>query len=100
MKKLVCGESLLATNDIVNNLETAIFPNPANDAFNVRITDGDYSTNWQTELMDVTGKRVASQKFSSNQFSIARNNLAAGMYLLRINNANDNYSTVKKIFFE
>ncbi len=100
MNKLVCGENLLPTNDIVNNLETSIFPNPTNDAFNVHISDGDYSTNWQTELIDVTGKRVAAQKFSSNQFSIARNNLPSGMYLLRINNATGNYSTVKKIFFE
>ncbi len=101
MKKLICNEALnLPTNDIVNTVESNIYPNPANDAFTVHITDGDYSTNWQTELIDVTGKRVASQKFSSNQFSLSRNNLSSGMYFLRITNANDNYSTVKKVFFE
>ena len=100
MKKLICNESLLPTNNISGNLETEVYPNPTNDVLNVRIADGDYSTNWNTELLDITGKRVAAQKFESNQFSLSRNNIPSGLYFLRITNALNNFSTVKKVFFE
>ena len=100
MKKLICGEAITPTNDIVNNLETSIFPNPATNEFNVHIADGDYSTHWQIELTSTTGKNVASQKFETNQFTITRSNIPPGLYFLRITNTIDYISTVKKVIFQ
>lgn len=102
MKRLVCGENpnVTPTNNIVENFDSEIFPNPSDAVLNVRIADGNYAAQWQTELIDVTGKRVATQKFDSNQFSITRNNMPSGLYFLRITNTTNNFSTVKKVIFE
>ena len=99
MKKLICGETISPTNNIVENFDLEVYPNPTTDILNVHIVDGNYSTNWQTELIDVTGKKVAAQKFASNQFTLSRGNLASGLYFLRITNSTDNYSTIKKVYF-
>lgn len=65
-------------NNIANIIQAQVYPNPATNIISINapyeITDA--------VITDITGKVVASQKVNANK--IAVDNLAAGMYLLKV----------------
>jgi hypothetical protein len=70
-----------------NNLEVAIYPNPVNDLLNIETA---------LELQSVEIYNIQGQKvLSSNQKQINVSDLAAGVYMLRIQDADNNIATKK-----
>ena len=72
-----------------NNLDVALYPNPVNDLLNIETV---------LELQSVEIYNIQGQKvLSSNQKQINVSNLAAGMYMVRIQDADNNIATKKVI---
>jgi sugar lactone lactonase YvrE len=70
-----------------NNLEVALYPNPANNLLNIETA---------LELQSVEIYNIQGQKvLSSNQKQINVSDLAAGMYMVRIQDADNNIATKK-----
>ncbi|MQP23481.1 T9SS type A sorting domain-containing protein, partial [Flavobacterium sp. LMO8] len=78
----------LSTSDFSqNNLEVALYPNPVNDILNIETA---------LELQSVEIYNIQGQKvLSSNQKQINVSDLAAGMYMVRIQDIDNNIATKK-----
>lgn len=66
--------------EAANTFNGNIFPNPANEVLN--ITRGE-ATPATLELVDLTGKVVASQHLTSTQEQLNVSNIPSGLYLLK-----------------
>ena len=85
---LFTNNSLLATDNFnLNNLEVSLYPNPANDVLNIEMTNEVKSI----EIYNIQGQKVKS----SNQKQINVADLAAGMYMIRIQDADNAIATKK-----
>lgn len=88
------GTTITSVNE-VNKLDDnnfVCFPVPANNELNITANNGQL---YNCTLFDVFGKKIMSTNFST-QTSISTGELASGVYLLNIKDANGN-STTKKI---
>lgn len=88
------GTTITSVNEI-NKLDDnnfVCFPVPANNELNITAKNGEL---YSCTLFDVFGKKIMSTNLS-NQISINTGELASGVYLLNIQDANGN-STTKKI---
>lgn len=76
-------EEVLITIVAINesDIKAFISPNPTKGMLNI-VADGIYNIN----VVDVTGKIVASQSMNSTSTTIDINNLANGVYFIRLNN--------------
>jgi len=90
--------SLLFTNNTLssadfnqNNLQVSLYPNPATDILNIEMTNEIKSI----EIYNIQGQKV----MSSNQKQINISDLAAGLYMVRIQDV-DNAIATKKIIIE
>lgn len=72
-----------------NNLEVALYPNPTNDNLNIETTLELKSI----EIFNIQGQKV----LESNQKQINVSDLAAGMYMVKIQDAEDNVATKRII---
>ncbi|WP_452232977.1 PA domain-containing protein [Lacinutrix sp. MEBiC02595] len=69
----------------------SIYPNPSNGTINIKVSQ-DYGKALAT-IFDMNGRKVFSSELSLNQQStIEANNLATGMYVLKIQGANFTHS--------
>ncbi len=82
----------LGTDDFQNiNLLITVYPNPTVNTIILKIDNSNLDTlNFQ--LFDINGKQILSQKISTVETLIDLQNLAAAIYLLKIN---DTYKTIK-----
>lgn len=79
--------TLSSQNFNQNNLEVALYPNPVNDVLNIETA---------LELQSVEIYNIQGQKvLSYNQKQINVSNLAAGMYMVRIQDSDNNIATKK-----
>lgn len=88
------GTTITSVNE-VNKLDDnnfVCYPVPANNELNITAKNGEL---YSCILFDVFGKKIMSTNLS-NQTSISTGELASGVYLLNIQDANGN-STTKKI---
>ena len=88
------GTTIVSVNEI-NKLDDnnfVCYPVPANNELNITTNNGEL---YSCTLLDIFGKKIMSTNLS-NQTSINTSELAAGVYLLNIQDANGN-STTKKI---
>lgn len=84
---LYANNTLSTTNFSNNNLQASLYPNPTNDILNVTIA---------TEIKSVEVFNLQGQKVkSSNQKQIAVGDLASGVYLVKIQDANNAVTTQK-----
>jgi hypothetical protein len=74
-----------------NNLQVSLYPNPATDILNIEMTNEIKSI----EIYNIQGQKV----MSSNQKQINISDLAAGLYMVRIQDV-DNAIATKKIIIE
>ena len=87
--------SLYTTNTLTsesfntNNLEVGLYPNPVNDILNIDTKEEVLSV----EIFALQGQKVMSSK--QNKINIAE--LPAGIYLVRIEDVNNNIATKKII---
>ena len=84
---LFTNNTLSNSDFSINNLEVALYPNPVNDLLNIETA---------LELQSVEIYNIQGQKvLSSNQKQINVSNLAAGMYMVRIQDTDNNIATKK-----
>jgi choice-of-anchor B domain-containing protein len=78
---------------IENKLTHNLFPNPTQHQFTIMSSE---ATSF--ELFNTMGKKVSSEKISSNQTIIKRNGLANGLYFYMLKNKNEKVGSGKVIF--
>lgn len=83
-------------NDIKKDNEslTAIFPNPAKSALNIRNNEQIIR---RVEVLDITGRVVAVKTVNAHSYQLERGNLNDGVYLLKIHF--DGEQITKKVLF-
>ncbi len=81
----------------LSNGELVVFPNPAKETVTVKLATG-LTGNSTIELYDAIGKMVISQKVMDAATTVYIDNLAKGIYTLRIVSANK--QTVRRIIKE
>ena len=79
--------SLTSENFNTNNLDVKLYPNPVRDILNIEIESDIQSI----EIYNIQGQKV----LSSNQKQINVSDLASGMYLVRIQDIDNNIATKK-----
>uniref|UniRef100_UPI004049A7ED LamG-like jellyroll fold domain-containing protein n=1 Tax=Flavobacterium sp. TaxID=239 RepID=UPI004049A7ED len=84
---LYTNNTLTSQNFNQNNLEVSLYPNPANDVLNIETALEIQSV----EIYNIQGQKV----MSANQKQINVSNLAAGMYMVRIQDADNAIATKK-----
>ena len=79
--------SILFGNDFVVKAS----PNPFNDLLSIDVTSGKTSGDMSFELLDITGKTVATKQINyangKLNASFSTENLTAGSYILRVKDA-------------
>jgi hypothetical protein len=87
VSSLYTSNTLSSSDFSQNNLEVKLYPNPVNDILNIETA---------LELQSVEIYNLQGQKvLSSNQKQINVSDLAAGMYMVRIQDAENNIATKK-----
>jgi hypothetical protein len=87
VSSLYTNNTLSSSDFTQNNLEVALYPNPVRDILNIETTLEVQSV----EIYNIQGQKV----LSSNQKQINVSDLAAGMYMVRIQDAENNIATKK-----
>ena len=79
------SEATVSTNSISSLNEHNIVPNPNNGSFSVQL-NFDISEFVEVEVLDISGRVVQSsgKELTSGQFDFNLNNIAAGVYFVRI----------------
>jgi hypothetical protein len=62
--------------------EIGIFPNPANESFSIRIPEP--LSNFNLQILDLTGKEIKSFYNLNNDTKIETSELNCGLYLLKL----------------
>lgn len=84
---LYTNNTLSSSNFSQNNLEVKLYPNPVRDILNIEIVNDIQSI----EIYNIQGQKV----MTSNKKQINLSNLASGMYLVKIQDAENNSATKK-----
>jgi sugar lactone lactonase YvrE len=87
ISSLHTNNTLTSENFNLNNLEVKLYPNPVRDILNIEIENDIQSI----EIYNIQGQKV----LSSNQKQINVSDLATGMYMIRIQDIDDNIATKK-----
>jgi len=85
----------IGINEVPLIENVSMYPNPA--ATEVTLEFGKITGTVNVSLIDITGKTVINTNTNENRLTISRNDLPAGMYLVRIK-AGDQVATTKLIF--
>lgn len=80
-----------AINAIIN-----VFPNPANDMISLNVENYD-ATHLTYQLIDESGRVMENTNLSGNLTPIIMRNLSAGIYFIRVSDANNVVKTFKII---
>lgn len=73
--------------------DITVYPNPASQALNVELPK-ELNTTWNLEIFDMVGARVKNiENLQSNYYTVERNGLPSGMYVLRITAGKQQYQT-------
>jgi Secretion system C-terminal sorting domain len=79
-----------------NELSITILQNPIVDETDILLSDTPLSIKGNFQLFDLNGRVVLSQNFEGNRFVLQKNDLAAGLYILKIR-TQEGQMGVKKI---
>ena len=92
------GSLITGTNgNLSNPLSIEIYPNPSRDFVNVNISNAAADPNCHVELMDVCGSLLKQEDIIRQQNRISIQNIAWGIYYLRITDSRGNSVTRKLI---
>lgn len=69
------------------SIRTKIYPNPFSDIANITVEGYQNTSPLRLHIYDAMGREVAQQKSTNHQFQLNRNQLPAGIYYYRIQNA-------------
>lgn len=79
-----------------NSIVSEVYPNPSENDMTI-VFENSNSTH-KIELYDITGKIISSYSTEYSKFKISKNNLASGLYFLKVSNKQGESSTQKIIF--
>ena len=84
------GVSALTTSNLDNliHFNFDLFPNPANNSFNIQILNEENKT-YEFELYNVMGQLISKEKISDNLFSYNTSSLTSGMYICKVSEINN-----------
>lgn len=90
-------DGMVGTNDVIENSDLKLFPNPANNVLNIELVkneifDGKYL------IFNGVGQLVQSGQFKSSQFEVNLEMLAGGIYFCKIEN--NGLSMIRKFIKE
>lgn len=90
--------TVLNNETFENNNNVSIYPNPVKDILNIKVKD--FSSEVLVKVIDINGREVYAQKVNNmnNSNSINLSNLSTGIYVLKLQGENLNYS--EKIILE
>ena len=80
-----------------NKVETAIYPNPAENQVNIRIDESYSFNNLNVQVVDLTGRTVLDTQINSAMSSLNVDGLEKGIYLVRIANGRETIHASKLI---
>lgn len=78
------------------NLSAVTYPNPTSDYITLKISDSALD-NLSYKLIDVNGKAIANGSITNADTQISMQSLALGMYILKVNQNNQELKTFKII---
>jgi hypothetical protein len=78
------------------NLSAITYPNPTSDYIVLKISDSALD-NLSYKLIDVNGKAIANGSITNTDTQISMQSLALGMYILKVNQNNQELKTFKII---
>ena len=78
------------------NLKAVTYPNPTSDYIVLKITDSSLD-NLSYKLIEINGKDISNGSITNADTQIAMQNLAIGMYILKVNQNNQELKTFKII---
>ncbi len=76
----------LSVEDLQNNVNITLMPNPFKDYTTIRVEGG--NTSYQLRIFDMMGQVVKQDVTTNNVFTIQRGSMAAGVYMYEISNNN------------
>ena len=80
-----------------NEVETAIYPNPAENQVNIKIDESYAFNNLNVQVVDLTGRIVLDTQVNSAMSSLNVEGLEKGIYLVRITNGSETIHASKLI---
>jgi len=93
-----CNSSSVGMNELTHNsVISEVYPNPSENDMTI-VFENSNSTH-KIELYDITGKIISSYSTEDSKFKISKNNLASGLYFLKVSN-NQGESTTQKVIFK
>ena len=78
------------------NLKAVTYPNPTTDYVMLNITDNGL-TNLSYNLIDVQGRVLSNEQISDSDTQISMKKFSIGMYVLKVNQNNNELKTFKII---
>lgn len=88
----------IKNNEYANNIDFDLYPSPASQFVNIRISNTYYAKNIQIELLDILGHKINSYPITNknNLVQFPLENVLAGIYYVRLINTNGNQSSIQK----
>ena len=109
LKQLVCGESITAPTQDIDNQSVKIYPNPSEDVMTLSfdksssniLSNANYTEGYRITVYDVIGRQVFdSGKQYSDSFNLNKKDFGKGLFIARITFGDKASPIVKKIVFE
>jgi len=93
----ISGTTLVQDGVVLNNDEfslsqTAIFPNPASNSFQISL-NSNLDQNAELNVLDINGRTVINTRLESNLQSISISNLSNGLYIVKVNNGSNSFTS-------
>ena len=85
--------SIVSVEDHDFDVDISIFPNPAVDFLNVKISDINKANN--LSMYDVSGKLLSQQQINNNEFKISFSRVSTGNYILVFTKDDNKIKTIK-----
>lgn len=82
-------KSLEISENIIEDEEISLYPNPVIDVLNIDFNFGD--TDAELSIFDITGKKVFNQNIENNNKQIDLSSLISGVYILNITSETINF---------
>ena len=92
----IVGEVVVSVNDVIDDIDVVIYPNPTSELINVQVNAGDWDGQQTTlRLYDLNGQLMMTRPLIEVDQQLNVGGLASGIYLLEI--ADDTHRVVEKV---
>jgi para-nitrobenzyl esterase len=95
---MTCGSNgFVGINEFTNTgIISNVYPNPSDNEMTIEFSNS--NSTHKIELFDVTGKLIFTELSDDAKFKIKKNNIATGLYFLKVTNKSGETTTQKVIF--